>query len=79
VLGIYTDGDLRRTLDSGRELTDTRIDEVMTRNVKTVREDMLAAEAVRLMEAFAITALLVVDEAAGWSAPSTSTTCCKRE
>jgi arabinose-5-phosphate isomerase len=62
VLGIYTDGDLRRTLDSGRELTDTRIDEVMTRNVKTVREDMLAAEAVRLMEAFAITALLVVDE-----------------
>jgi arabinose-5-phosphate isomerase len=62
VLGIYTDGDLRRTLDTGRELTSTPIHEVMTRNVKTVRGEMLAAEAVRLMETFAITALLVVDE-----------------
>jgi arabinose-5-phosphate isomerase len=61
VLGIYTDGDLRRTLDTRRDLQDTRIGEVMTRNVKTVREEMLAAEAVRLMETFAITALLVVD------------------
>jgi arabinose-5-phosphate isomerase len=63
VLGIYTDGDLRRTLDARRDLTATPIGEVMTRNVKTVGEDMLAAEAVRLMETFAITALLVVDEA----------------
>jgi arabinose-5-phosphate isomerase len=62
VLGIYTDGDLRRTLDARRELTTTRIDEVMTRNVKTVQGGMLAAEAVRLMEAYAITALLVVDD-----------------
>jgi arabinose-5-phosphate isomerase len=61
VLGIYTDGDLRRTLDARRELTTTRIGEVMTRNVKTVRGEMLAAEAVRLMETYAITALLVVD------------------
>ncbi|MFU8821874.1 MAG: KpsF/GutQ family sugar-phosphate isomerase [Gammaproteobacteria bacterium] len=63
VLGIYTDGDLRRTLDARRELTTTRIGEVMTRNVKTVRGEMLAAEAVRLMETYAITALLVVDDA----------------
>lgn len=63
VLGIYTDGDLRRTLDARRDLTATPIGEVMTRNVKTVGEDMLAAEAVRLMETFAITALLVVDDA----------------
>jgi arabinose-5-phosphate isomerase len=63
VLGIYTDGDLRRTLDTHRELTSTRIGDVMTRNVKTVHEGMLAAEAVRLMEAYAITALLVVDDA----------------
>lgn len=63
VLGIYTDGDLRRTLDARRDLTATPIGDVMTRNVKTVGEDMLAAEAVRLMETFAITALLVVDEA----------------
>ena len=62
VLGIYTDGDLRRTLDARRELTTTRIGEVMTRNVKTVHGEMLAAEAVRLMETYAITALLVVDD-----------------
>jgi arabinose-5-phosphate isomerase len=62
VLGIYTDGDLRRTLDAKRDLTSTRISEVMTQNVKTVQGGMLAAEAVRLMEAYAITALLVVDD-----------------
>jgi arabinose-5-phosphate isomerase len=62
VLGIYTDGDLRRTLDRGHDLHSTRIAEVMTRNVKTVRGEMLAAEAVHLMEAFSITGLLVVDE-----------------
>lgn len=62
VLGIYTDGDLRRTLDARRELTTTPIGEVMTRNVKTVRGGILAAEAVRLMETHAITALLVVDD-----------------
>ena len=61
VLGIYTDGDLRRTLDGRHDLTTTPIETVMTRNVKTVRGDMLAAEAVRLMETHAITALLVVD------------------
>lgn len=61
VLGIYTDGDLRRTLDARRDLTVTPIHEVMTRNVKTVHGAMLAAEAVRLMETHAITALLVVD------------------
>jgi arabinose-5-phosphate isomerase len=61
VLGIFTDGDLRRTLDAHRDLTTTPIEQVMTRNVKTVRGDMLAAEAVRLMETYAITALLVVN------------------
>jgi arabinose-5-phosphate isomerase len=62
VLGIYTDGDLRRTLDARHDLTSTPIAEVMTRNVKTVHGEMLAAEAVRLMETHSITALLVVDE-----------------
>jgi arabinose-5-phosphate isomerase len=60
VLGIFTDGDLRRTLDGKHDITATRIEDVMTRNVKTVRGEMLAAEAVRLMETYAITALLVV-------------------
>lgn len=61
VLGIYTDGDLRRTLDARRDLAATQMEEVMTRGVKTVTGDMLAAEAVRLMETHSITALLVVD------------------
>ena len=61
LLGIYTDGDLRRTLDTGHDLQTTPIREVMTRNVKTVASNMLAAEAVHLMETHAITALLVVD------------------
>ena len=62
LIGIYTDGDLRRTLDAGHDLARTRIEEVMTRSVKTVRPGMLAAEAVRLMEAHSITALLVLDD-----------------
>jgi len=61
LLGIYTDGDLRRTLDTGHDLQTTPIREVMTRNVKTVSSNMLAAEAVHLMETHSITALLVVD------------------
>lgn len=62
VLGVYTDGDLRRTLDHGS--VDTRritIGQVMTRGGKHVRADQLAAEAVNLMEKHKITALLVTD------------------
>lgn len=64
LLGVFTDGDLRRTLDAGQDLSTVRMHEVMTRNAKTVQADMLAAEAVRLMETYAITALIVVDEQA---------------
>ncbi|MEJ2523345.1 MAG: KpsF/GutQ family sugar-phosphate isomerase [Gammaproteobacteria bacterium] len=62
LLGVYTDGDLRRTLDAGHDLQSTPIRDVMTANVKTVEPGMLAAEAVRMMEAHAITALLVVED-----------------
>lgn len=61
LLGIYTDGDLRRTLDAGHDLKTVRMRDVMTRGGKTVHPEMLAAEAVRLMETHAITALVVVD------------------
>jgi len=61
VVGIFTDGDLRRALDRAADLHATRMEEVMTRDAKTIRPDMLAAEAVHLMEAHRITALLVVD------------------
>ena len=61
VLGVFTDGDLRRALDRAADLKGTRMDEVMTRHAKTVRANMLAAEAVHLMETHRITSLVVVD------------------
>jgi arabinose-5-phosphate isomerase len=62
VLGIFTDGDLRRVLDRAADLHTTRMDQVMTRNPKSVSPGMLAAEAVHLMETHSITSLVVVDE-----------------
>jgi arabinose-5-phosphate isomerase len=62
VLGIFTDGDLRRVLDRGEDLRTTRMDKVMTRNPKSVSPGMLAAEAVHLMETHSITSLVVMDE-----------------
>ncbi len=59
--GIFTDGDLRRTLDQHRDLHSTRMAEVMTVNCKTVTPDMLAAEALRIMEDNNITGLVVID------------------
>jgi arabinose-5-phosphate isomerase len=61
VLGVFTDGDLRRALDRAADLHGTRMDQVMTHNAKTVRPQTLAAEAVLLMETHRITSLLVVD------------------
>ena len=61
VLGVFTDGDLRRALDRAADLRRTRMDEVMTRQAKTVHPGMLAAEAVLLMETHRITSLLVLD------------------
>src|SRR5205085_1649825 len=61
VKGIFTDGDLRRTVE--RSGFDARsVDEVMTVAPKTVRPDMLAAQAVHMMEEFKVNQLLVVDE-----------------
>lgn len=61
VLGVFTDGDLRRALDASVDLHATRMEQVMTRRVKTVRPETLAAEAVHLMETHRITSLVVVD------------------
>jgi arabinose-5-phosphate isomerase len=61
VLGVFTDGDLRRALDRATDLRRTRMDAVMTRHAKTVAVGSLAAEAVHLMETHRITSLLVVD------------------
>lgn len=62
LVGVFTDGDLRRTLDAGRSIMDTRMQDVMTVNFKTIRADALASEAARLMEDFRIYTLVVVDE-----------------
>jgi arabinose-5-phosphate isomerase len=59
--GVFTDGDLRRALDRAADLHATRMDQVMSRQAKTVRPAMLAAEAVHLMETHRITSLVVVD------------------
>jgi arabinose-5-phosphate isomerase len=61
LLGVFTDGDLRRALDASVDLRATRMDQVMSRQAKTVRPTALAAEAVHLMEAHRITSLVVVD------------------
>ncbi len=64
LVGIFTDGDLRRALDRGVDVHATPVAEVMTRNCKTVRLDLLAAEALKIMETHKINALLVVDDSA---------------
>jgi len=61
VLGVFTDGDLRRMLDKPFDLHQTRMGDVMTRNAKSIQPRMLAAEAVHIMETKQITALPVVD------------------
>lgn len=61
LLGLFTDGDLRRTLDHNLDVHRTRIKDVMTKNPKSGRRDMLAAEALKLMEEFKINALPVTD------------------
>ncbi|ALM52115.1 KpsF/GutQ family sugar-phosphate isomerase [Halomonas huangheensis] len=59
--GVYTDGDLRRTLDRYQDFTNLSVDDVMTRPGLRIQADILAAEAVRIMEDNRITALAVVD------------------
>ena len=61
LLGLYTDGDLRRSLDAGIDVRTTPIAEVMTRHPRTIDADALAAEAARLMEDHKIGGLVVVE------------------
>jgi arabinose-5-phosphate isomerase len=62
VLGIFTDGDLRRALDAGVDVRKTAMQEIMHTKCKTTTSDILAAEAVHVMEENKITGLLVTDE-----------------
>ena len=62
LLGVFTDGDLRRVIDQNINIDSARIDQVMSANPKTVSDQMLAAEALTTMENASITALIVEDQ-----------------
>jgi len=62
LVGIITDGDLRRFVQRGGDFNRDRAKDVMTKNPKTITADRLAMEALKLMEDYKITVLIVVDE-----------------
>jgi len=62
VTGIFTDGDLRRSLEKGVDLKSASITDIMTRGPRTIGPDKLAVEAVEIMERFKVNQLVVVDE-----------------
>jgi arabinose-5-phosphate isomerase len=61
VVGVFTDGDLRRLIEKGTDMRQLTAEQVMHRNPRTVRATALAAEAAELMELHRITSVLVVD------------------
>ena len=62
LLGIFTDGDLRRAMDAEKNVHETNMSEVMHRDCVTVGPDTMAAEAMHRLEENKITALLVEDD-----------------
>lgn len=60
--GVYTDGDIRRTLAQNHDLDTTLLSQVMTRECHTIKSDLLAAEALSIMQKYSITSLVTVDE-----------------
>ncbi|MCB1706020.1 MAG: KpsF/GutQ family sugar-phosphate isomerase [Halioglobus sp.] len=61
--GVFTDGDLRRTLDTRTDINQTSIGQLMSKTAKTIEADMLAAAAMRIMEENEISSLVVLDKA----------------
>lgn len=59
--GIFTDGDIRRAFDSQADIHQTLIHEIMTKHPKVIQPDLLAAEALNIMETYKITALIVIN------------------
>ncbi|MDI9331771.1 MAG: KpsF/GutQ family sugar-phosphate isomerase [Alphaproteobacteria bacterium] len=62
VLGIFTDGDLRRAIEHGQDLRQHRAADLMKADPRSIGQDALAAEAADLMEQYRINCLLVVDD-----------------
>ncbi len=63
VLGVFTDGDLRRLIEKGQDLRALSASDVMHAKPRTIRQDALAVEAAEMMEAHRITSILVVNDA----------------
>ncbi len=61
--GVYTDGDVRRTLNQEHDINVTPIHEVMSRHCKVIQPGLLAAEALTIMQKHSITSLITIDEA----------------
>ena len=62
LIGVFTDGDLRRAIDQKVNISTTTMAAVMSPHPKTINKDMLAVEALTIMESSSITALIVEDE-----------------
>ncbi len=62
LVGVFTDGDVRRAFDRDADIHKTQIQQVMSKNPKTISSDLLAAEALNIMETYKITSLVVVDD-----------------
>lgn len=63
LVGVFTDGDLRRTIDSGKNIQQLTISEIISPSYKSISENVLAAEAVKLMEDANVYVLIVKNEA----------------
>ena len=62
MVGIFTDGDLRRTLEANVDIQTTLMKEVMTQNCITVKPNLLAVKAVEIIQENKITSLVVIEE-----------------
>ncbi|HJO12082.1 MAG: KpsF/GutQ family sugar-phosphate isomerase [Gammaproteobacteria bacterium] len=62
LIGVFTDGDLRRTLDSGKDIQKTCMRDVISKNFKYIGQNALAVEAAKIMQESNIYVLLVTDE-----------------
>jgi arabinose-5-phosphate isomerase len=62
LVGVFTDGDLRRLVERTDEIFSLKAGQVMTKNPKKIDGDELAAKALNLMESFAITSLIITDD-----------------
>jgi arabinose-5-phosphate isomerase len=62
LVGVVTDGDLRRFLEKGNSLAKAKAKDLGSKSPRTIQADALAAKALQTMEQFSITSIVVVDE-----------------